>query len=444
MKGFIKALRLLFLLILFNAVSICGILRKVPAALIVVMGTALIHGIYFIVRPQKKPVCAERRLVTLSNGACILGYGILLFLLEIPAWLILMIFDQNPERIIWDIIPAFFFILIVVISGLIRTAVGARQHRTANYILLFLTWYLPFINVIAPVRIYRQAKREFNFEQARHELDDMRAENQICRTKYPIVMVHGIFFRDWQLLNYWGRIPKALAKNGADVSYASQQSAASIHQSAGEIASHIENVIKMTGAEKVNIIAHSKGGLDSRYAISRLGMDKYVASLTTINTPHRGCKWADNALEKCPQGIKRFVSDKYNSLFKKLGDTWPDFMAGVEELTASSCEKFNREVPDMPGIKYTSIMSRMVSPKSAGFPLNIGWFLAKKDSAKGNDGLVGVDSALYWEDSRMIPDTKKRGISHGDMIDLMRENIEDFDVREFYVQLVRELKEQGY
>ena len=37
----------------------------------------------------------------------------------------------------------------------------------------------------------------------------------------------------------------------------------------------------------------------------------------------------------------------------------------------------------------------------------------------------------------------KRGISHGVMIDLNRENIKGFDVREFYVQLVRELKEKG-
>ena len=38
----------------------------------------------------------------------------------------------------------------------------------------------------------------------------------------------------------------------------------------------------------------------------------------------------------------------------------------------------------------------------------------------------------------------ERGISHGDMIDLNRENIPGFDVREFYVGLVAELKRRGY
>ena len=36
-----------------------------------------------------------------------------------------------------------------------------------------------------------------------------------------------------------------------------------------------------------------------------------------------------------------------------------------------------------------------------------------------------------------------RGISHGDVVDLNRENIPGFDVREFYVQLVADLKARG-
>ena len=38
----------------------------------------------------------------------------------------------------------------------------------------------------------------------------------------------------------------------------------------------------------------------------------------------------------------------------------------------------------------------------------------------------------------------ERGISHGDMIDLNRENIKGFDVRSFYVELVHDLKKQGF
>ena len=41
-------------------------------------------------------------------------------------------------------------------------------------------------------------------------------------------------------------------------------------------------------------------------------------------------------------------------------------------------------------------------------------------------------------------DVSDRGISHADMIDLSRENIEGLDIREFYVQLVSELREKGF
>ncbi|MCQ5134484.1 esterase/lipase family protein, partial [Coprococcus eutactus] len=72
--------------------------------------------------------------------------------------------------------------------------------------------------------------------------------------------------------------------------YCNHQSAASVAESGHYIADRIKQIIQETGCGKVNLIAHSKGGLDSRYAISMLGMAPYVASLTTINTPHRGCE----------------------------------------------------------------------------------------------------------------------------------------------------------
>ena len=60
-----------------------------------------------------------------------------------------------------------------------------------------------------------------------------------------------------------------------------------------------------------------------------------------------------------------------------------------------------------------------------------------------NDGLVGADSFEWGSKFEMLVPSGKRGISHSDMIDLNRENIKGFDVREFYVQLVSDLREAG-
>ena len=45
--------------------------------------------------------------------------------------------------------------------------------------------------------------------------------------------------------------------------------------------------------QRVLIVAHSMGGLDARYMISRMGMEDHVAALLTITTPHRGSPYAD-------------------------------------------------------------------------------------------------------------------------------------------------------
>ena len=61
-----------------------------------------------------------------------------------------------------------------------------------------------------------------------------------------------------------------------------------------------------------------------------------------------------------------------------------------------------------------------------------------------NDGLVGENSFPWGANYRMLTVNGKRGISHGDVIDLNRENIKEFDVREFYVELVHDLKKRGF
>ena len=49
----------------------------------------------------------------------------------------------------------------------------------------------------------------------------------------------------------------------------------------------------------------------------------------------------------------------------------------------------------------------------------------------------------WGENYTLLTVKGNRGISHGDMIDLNRENIKGFDVREFYVQLVSDLKNRN-
>ena len=327
--------------------------------------------------------------------------------------------------------------------GIIRIYVSSRQLGIKWRVIGILCGWIPVVHLIVLGKLISLASGEAVLENEKLIKDKTRQADRVCATRYPILMVHGVFFRDFRYLNYWGRIPAALEANGATIFYGNHQSAASVADSGREIADRIQQILKETGCGKVNIIAHSKGGLDSRYAISKLGMAPYVASLTTINTPHRGCEFADYLLGKIPEKQQQTVANAYNSALKKLGDTNPDFIAAVTDLTASACENLNRELPDPQGVYIQSTGSCMKKPSGGRFPLNTTNAFVKQFDGE-NDGLVGYESFKWGSNFIYLKPQGRRGISHGDVIDLNRENIDTFDVREFYVELVSDLKRRGF
>ncbi len=328
-------------------------------------------------------------------------------------------------------------------NGIIRVYTTSVQLGIKWRVIGIACGFIPLVHIWALCRIISIASREAAFEEEKYLLDQVRAENRLCETKYPLLLVHGVFFRDFRFFNYWGRIPFALKKNGASIYYGSQQSAASVADCGQELADRIRSIVQETGCEKVNIIAHSKGGLDSRYAISVCGAAPFTASLTTVNTPHRGCIFADYLLDKIPAKVQKSVARKYNAALKKCGDKNPDFLAAVQDLTASACERRNKELPNHPDVFYQSVGSRMNCAFGGRFPLNMAYPLVRHfDGA--NDGLVSVESAPFGENFTLLTTKEGRGISHGDVIDLNRENVPGFDVREFYIKLVGDLKERGF
>ena len=328
-------------------------------------------------------------------------------------------------------------------NGMIRLYITTNQLGFKYRLIGALCGMIPIVNLIVLGIMIRIADKEVKVENEKILLNESREKEQICACKYPILMVHGVFFRDFRFFNYWGRIPEQLEKNGAKVYYGNQQSAASVVTSAMELSERIKKICEETGCEKVNIIAHSKGGLDSRMAIARFGAAPYVASLTTINTPHRGCEFADYLLSKIGESHQVRVASMYEAALRKAGDPNPNFLAAVTDLTSSACVKLNEEMPDPEGIYCQSYGSKLNHPGSGRFPLNFSTLLVGHFDGP-NDGLVGAKSFCWGQDYHFLTVSGKRGISHGDVIDLNRENIDGFDVREIFVQLVADLKNRGF
>lgn len=381
----------------------------------------------------------------LSDGAELLKLFLCTTLLEV-LHIIIFATQTLPEEwgiLIGQLVLAILAEAVLFWNGIIRVYTTSVQLGIKWRIIGVICGWIPIAHLYALAKIIQIASNEVEFETEKFELNQIRAENSECQTKFPLLLVHGVFFRDFRFFNYWGRIPGELKKNGATIYYGQQQSAASVEECGKELAARIRQIVEETGCGKVNIIAHSKGGLDSRYAISAAGAAPYVASLTTINTPHKGCIFADYLLEKIPDSICNKVAKQYNAALKRFGDHNPNFMEAVTDLTATACKKRNEHLIDHPNVFYQSIGTKMNCATSGKFPLNMSYPLVKHFDGE-NDGLVAVDSAEWGENFTYIAVKSGRGISHGDIIDLNRENIKEFDVREFYVKLVKDLKDKGF
>lgn len=262
----------------------------------------------------------------------------------------------------------------------------------------------------------------------------------LCATRHPIILLHGIAFRDDMIISSWGHIPEFLEKGGANVYLGNLGAWNSYIQNAQSLKTRIAEVLVETGARKVNLIAHSKGGLDARYMISRLGMGDKVASLTTVSTPHRGSAFADVATKLTPDehGLAYGIVDL---LGKLMGDKGPQSALAIAELTRANMEKFNAETPDAEGVHYQSFGTRMTSLLDD--PLFVPSYEIVKKYEGENDGMVSV-SSCQWGNFRGILEGHGSGISHLQITGAVRDVVSGINIPMWYVGMVQDLKVQGY
>ncbi len=354
-----------------------------------------------------------------------------------------LVFGIEGTEFWYSVLFCFILEFLLFWNGILCVYFASYRLSLKQRVKGILVGLIPIWNLIVLNSIIKTVFDEVKSETEREEERREKVLLQECNTKYPILLVHGVFFRDSKIFNYWGRIPKELKINGARIFYGNHQSADSVANCAKELSERIESIVKATGCEKVNIIAHSKGGLDCRYAIAHYGVGKYVASLTTVNTPHRGCEFAEYLKNELPKNVVSRIESFYNRMWHRFGDHHPDFMAAVTDLTANVCIERDKEMPIPEGIYCQSIGSVMNASDGGRFPLNFSYVLVKHFNGE-NDGLVSEDSFNWGEKYLLLRTEEEIGISHCDIIDLNRKDINGFDVRDFYVDLVSDLKARGF
>lgn len=267
------------------------------------------------------------------------------------------------------------------------------------------------------------------------------------KLKYPVLLVHGMGFRDRKKLNYWGRIPEELEMLGCRVFYGNQDANGDIETNAAFIGNRINEIIEKTGKEKVNIIAHSKGGLDCRYAVSTLGFGDKVASLTTISTPHHGSKTVD-LLMKLPEFLIKFAGFCVDCCFRLLGDKKPASYRAFVSFTTKSAEKFNSENADDDNVYYQSYAFVMKKPLSDIFMCIPNLVVGLIEGE--NDGLLTPTSTRWSNFKGIYRGAGSRGISHCDEVDMRRAPLSKkngdgvSDIIDLYKNIVNDLCQMGF
>jgi hypothetical protein len=175
----------------------------------------------------------------------------------------------------------------------------------------------------------------------------VRAAQARALPRHPVVLVHGFMGggtppeRDGRR-PYFGEIEPHLRSLGVVVSVPALGPTASVCERALRLKRHIDATHP---AGRVNLVAHSIGGLACRDLVSRLGMHHRVASVVTIATPHRGTAVADWIVRTLGLGLG------VETLLARLGVTAEVF----RDLTTWRCREFNARTPDRPGVRYFSL-----------------------------------------------------------------------------------------
>ncbi len=295
-------------------------------------------------------------------------------------------------------------------------------------------------------------------------------------TQYPIILAHGF---NTSTTNFWrfNGVDVALRADGHEVVLGSVPPFDTPAVRASYLAEQVDTLLADTGADKVNLVCFSQGGLDCRYLVSPagLGYADRVASVTTISSPHRGTYVADATVALLPDAdsasgsLVDLLFRWYGSTFSQLaGDS--HFVAAMESMSEAAMLDFNDVIVDDDSVYYQSwagfsyvggfpnprdtiydvcrddsgVLRMLSDARDIMDPLLAGGaiFVAHGSELRPNDGVATVEGAHWGRFRGCIP------ADHLDQVGQINDRRPDrrtgFDWIRFYRNIAYELAAMGY
>ena len=210
--------------------------------------------------PGIKPLGTKSLRLKICNHGTLLLTVFVCSLIPSLLWHAVLAFLTVPHAymdLVWSMVYCIAASAVLFWNGILCVYCTSTQMGIKWRVIGALCGMIPILNLVVLTRIINVTSDEVEFEIEKESISTSPALSEICKTKYPLVLVHGVFFRDSRIFNYWGRIPRTLQLHGATIYYGEHQSALTVKESARELASRIKLIVDRSGCEKVNIIAHS-------------------------------------------------------------------------------------------------------------------------------------------------------------------------------------------
>ncbi len=291
-------------------------------------------------------------------------------------------------------------------------------------------------------------------------LDGVSSSGTSCSTKYPVILVHGVALGDSTIgFNYFGRIPNYLRSRGAKVEGGEQDAWSTGSENALQLKNKIAAVKAKYNVTKVNIIAHSKGGIDTRYMFKLYPETiSWVASFTCLASPMKGSVLAEIILGAIPTWAQPFVGNIINVIGMIVqGDDSPDTIAAANQLKRSVMADFNTSVNSVDSLASgrSGIYTQSYAARIKGIVLDLalqatGACMSLSQAGESpNDGAVWVESAKYANyKGEQSGASWCGGVTHFGIVDrgilIFPGFTPGFNAREFHVSIVSDLKTRGY
>jgi pimeloyl-ACP methyl ester carboxylesterase len=257
-----------------------------------------------------------------------------------------------------------------------------------------------------------------------------------------ILLAHGLLgFKKIGSVPYFNGVPNCFDK-GCEFITPQVDPAGTIKDRAGQLEDAIRHSVptnELKPGVGIHIVAHSMGGLDARYLISKQGLNRasWFASVTTISTPHHGSQLADIITGEQPLKLGDFkpleilASAKYwtdffkafgkplsptdlakmfseagftqtaNDLRNYLFQVFANKPAAFQELTTTSTKAFNATYQGWEGVPLRSYAG-VSTPDETMSPELYGPWAILKSMAGDNDGVVPQSSSSWPNNTAQV------------------------------------------